>query len=73
EQIGSMLVAQPHRVETVDDVRERIERALQVFRPDQLYVDPDCGLKTRTVDEAKAKLRAMVEATRAVKSTHGLG
>ncbi len=62
-----------HRVETVDDVRDRIERALQVFRPDQLYIDPDCGLKTRTVDEAKAKLRAMVEATRAVKSAHGLG
>jgi len=61
-----------HAVETAPQVSERISRALTVFRPDQLYIDPDCGLKTRTVDEAKAKLRVMVAATRSVKASRGL-
>jgi 5-methyltetrahydropteroyltriglutamate--homocysteine methyltransferase len=46
-------------LETVDEVADRIRKALAYFPPDRLYVDPDCGLKTRTVEEAKGKLRAM--------------
>jgi len=61
-----------HVVETEPQVRERIERALEFFAPDKLYVDPDCGLKTRTVEEAKEKLRVMVTATRAVREARGL-
>ena len=56
-----------HVTETKEDVKRRIEKALQVFRPEQIYVDPDCGLKTREVDEAKEKLRVMVEATKEVR------
>jgi 5-methyltetrahydropteroyltriglutamate--homocysteine methyltransferase len=54
-------------VETAGVVEQRIRAALQVLKPEQLWVDPDCGLKTRTRDEAVAKLRAMVEATRRVR------
>ncbi len=61
-----------HVVETEAQVRERIERALEIFPPDRLVIDPDCGLKTRTVEEAQGKLRAMVAATRAVKAARGL-
>jgi 5-methyltetrahydropteroyltriglutamate--homocysteine methyltransferase len=61
-----------HIVETEAEVRDRIERALAIFPPEKLYVDPDCGLKTRTVEEAQAKLQVMVTATRAVKETRGL-
>jgi 5-methyltetrahydropteroyltriglutamate--homocysteine methyltransferase len=56
-----------HVVETAGVVEQRIRAALQVLKPEQLWVDPDCGLKTRTRDEAVAKLRAMVEATRRVR------
>ncbi len=35
--------------------------------PERLFIDPDCGLKTRTVEEAEAKLRVIVEAIREVK------
>ncbi len=62
-----------HVIETEAQVRERIERALEVFAPGQLYIDPDCGLKTRTVEEAQGKLRAMVAGTRAVRAARGLG
>ncbi len=61
-----------HVVETEELVRERIERALEFFAPDKLYIDPDCGLKTRTVEEAREKLRVMVAATRAVKEGRDL-
>ena len=61
-----------HVIETKVQVVERIEKALSLFDPPKLYIDPDCGLKTRTVDEAKAKLRVIVEATRSVKAEHGL-
>jgi len=61
-----------HAVETEDEVRRRIERALEAFAPRKLSIGPDCGLKTRTVEEAKGKLRAMVGAVRAVKAARGL-
>lgn len=56
-----------HAVEAKDEVKSRIEKALEVFRPEQIYVDPDCGLKTREVQEAKDKLRVMVEAAKEVR------
>ncbi len=60
-----------HVIETETQVRDRIEKALTIFHPQKLYIDPDCGLKTRTVDEAKAKLRIMADTARAVKAEHG--
>jgi 5-methyltetrahydropteroyltriglutamate--homocysteine methyltransferase len=56
-----------HALESKELVKSRIEKALKVFRPEQIYVDPDCGLKTREVEEAKDKLRVIVEATREVR------
>ncbi len=61
-----------HRVETVEEVKRGIYLGLEILKPEQMYIDPDCGLKTRTVDEAKAKLRVMVEAVRQVRSELGL-
>jgi hypothetical protein len=34
------------------------------FSPDQLWVNPDCGLKTRNWPETKAALVAMVDAAK---------
>jgi len=60
-----------HIVEDVGKVKERIRRALEVLKPEQLWIDPDCGLKTRTREEAIGKLRAMVEATREIRKSLG--
>ena len=62
-----------HVVETPAVVKERIEKALQVIQPEALWVDPDCGLKTRTVEEAQGKLRAMMAAVREVRQAIGGG
>ncbi|HAM42087.1 MAG TPA: methionine synthase [Candidatus Omnitrophica bacterium] len=56
-----------HRIESREEVVANLKKALKVFKPEQIYVDPDCGLKTRTPEEALGKLRAVVEATRAVR------
>jgi len=68
KEIGlGVLDVHSHRIETVDEVVEGIKRALEVLRPEQIYVDPDCGLKTRTWEEARQKLGVMVEGTRKVR------
>ena len=56
-----------HRVESTDEVAANLKKALKVFKPERIYVDPDCGLKTRTPEEAKDKLRVVVEAARIVR------
>ena len=53
-----------HVVETKEQVKAGIKKALKLVPPERIYVDPDCGLKTRLEDEAKAKLRVMVDAVR---------
>jgi 5-methyltetrahydropteroyltriglutamate--homocysteine methyltransferase len=58
-----------HSVEAKEEVRERIERALQLVAADALWIGPDCGLKTRTVEEATAKLRVIVAATADVRTS----
>jgi 5-methyltetrahydropteroyltriglutamate--homocysteine methyltransferase len=42
---------------------------LSVVPAEALWIDPDCGLKTRTVEEAIAKLRVIVEAVAQVRAT----
>ena len=45
-----------HGIETPEEMAEGIRRALKLIPAERIFVDPDCGLKTRTVDEAKTKL-----------------
>ena len=61
-----------HLIETVDQVKEGILRGLEVFPSERLYIKPDCGLKTRTREEALAKLKVIVEAVREVKAEQGI-
>ncbi|PZS00707.1 MAG: hypothetical protein DLM69_06140, partial [Candidatus Chloroheliales bacterium] len=71
-----------HVLESVDEVADGIRRTLEVIPAERIFVDPDCGLKTRTVEEAKDKMRVVVKAANRVKkelqlcprissSTHG--
>jgi 5-methyltetrahydropteroyltriglutamate--homocysteine methyltransferase len=56
-----------HEIEDADVVEDRIESTLNVIPDDQVWVDPDCGLKTRTVDEAIGKLEVIAEATKSLR------
>ena len=60
-----------HEVESPATVRARVEKALQLLPKESLWIDPDCGLKTRTVEESRAKLGAMMSAVRAARAELG--
>ena len=61
-----------HRVESVEEIKTSIRKGLEVFPPEKLYVDPDCGLKTRLKDEVIAKLTNMVAAVQEVRKEIGV-
>ncbi|MBI4404964.1 MAG: 5-methyltetrahydropteroyltriglutamate--homocysteine S-methyltransferase [Deltaproteobacteria bacterium] len=56
------------RVPTVEEIERAIENLLTVFSADQLWIDPDCGLKTRKYTEVEPALSNMVEATRCMRT-----
>jgi 5-methyltetrahydropteroyltriglutamate--homocysteine methyltransferase len=56
------------RVETVEEIEARIRLALEYFRPEQLWLNPDCGLQTLPHDAAVGKLRNLVLAARRVRA-----
>jgi 5-methyltetrahydropteroyltriglutamate--homocysteine methyltransferase len=60
-------------IETVDEVKDGIKRTLQLVPAERLWIYPDCGLKTRTVQEAEDKLQVMVQAVRDVKRELEIG
>jgi 5-methyltetrahydropteroyltriglutamate--homocysteine methyltransferase len=73
KEIGlGVLDVHDHRIETKEEVKEGLRRALDVLPPERIYVDPDCGLKTRTPEEARRKLQVMVEAVREVRAERGI-
>ena len=51
-----------HLVEAAKEVREGIRKALAHVPAERLWIEPDCGLKTRTPEEVRDKLRVMVAA-----------
>jgi 5-methyltetrahydropteroyltriglutamate--homocysteine methyltransferase len=52
------------RVPTAEEMAGLLHEAARVLRPEQLWVTPDCGLKTRTWDEVDPSLRNMVQAAK---------
>jgi 5-methyltetrahydropteroyltriglutamate--homocysteine methyltransferase len=55
------------RVPSVDEITELLETALASIPQRQLWVNPDCGLKTRGYAETVASLENVLAATRAVR------
>ena len=62
-------------IETPDQIRASIERALRLYPAEALFLNPDCGFATfaeRPMNQeavAAAKLRAVVEAARALRAS----
>ncbi|HCS60566.1 MAG TPA: 5-methyltetrahydropteroyltriglutamate--homocysteine S-methyltransferase [Microbacterium sp.] len=55
------------RVPAVEEIESLLRRAVDDIPTRQLWVNPDCGLKTRGYDETTESLRNIVEATRRVR------
>jgi len=60
------------RVPSVAEVTELLETALASIPARQLWVNPDCGLKTRGYAETVESLQNVLAATRAVRARPGL-
>ncbi|CAN7642909.1 5-methyltetrahydropteroyltriglutamate--homocysteine S-methyltransferase [Paenibacillus sp. LjRoot56] len=58
------------RVPSVEEMTAMIERALRVLDPKLFWINPDCGLKTRGLEETVASLRNMVDATKIARDKH---
>lgn len=57
------------RVPTVEEIVTQIKLLLEVLPKEQLWINPDCGLKTRKWEEVKPSLQNMVEAVNIVRSS----
>ncbi|MDM5271755.1 5-methyltetrahydropteroyltriglutamate--homocysteine S-methyltransferase [Sulfurovum sp. zt1-1] len=56
------------RVPSVDEIVKQIKLLLEVLPKEQLWINPDCGLKTRKWEEVKPSLINMVEAVKIVRN-----
>jgi 5-methyltetrahydropteroyltriglutamate--homocysteine methyltransferase len=52
----------------LEDIKDLISRALVVIPAEQLWVNPDCGLKTRTWEEVIPSLKNMAAAAQEIRS-----
>jgi 5-methyltetrahydropteroyltriglutamate--homocysteine methyltransferase len=57
-----------HDTDPPEKLTERLRATLDVLPAERVWVDPDCGLKTRTVDEGIAFLDAVVKAAATVRN-----
>ena len=56
------------RLPTAAEMVALMRLAQRHLRPEQLWVNPDCGLKTRTWDEVEPAIQAMVAAARTLRA-----
>lgn len=55
------------RVPSVDELVAQIKALLEVLPKSQLWINPDCGLKTRKWDEVRPSLKNMTQAVRIIR------
>ncbi len=56
------------RIPSVEEIVEQIHKLLEVLPKEQLWINPDCGLKTRKWEEVKPSLKNMVEAVKIIRN-----
>lgn len=55
------------RIPSVDEIVTQIDALLEVLPKEQLWINPDCGLKTRKWEEVKPSLENMVKAVEIIR------
>ncbi len=57
------------RIPSVEEIKHLLDIALQVIPGDNLWVNPDCGLKTRKWEETRIALVNMIQAAKEMRAT----
>ncbi len=55
------------RLPSADEMKDLLVKALDVLGADQVWVNPDCGLKTQSWEEVRVSLGNMVDAARSLR------
>ena len=55
------------RIPSVEEIKIALENMLEKISPDKLWVNPDCGLKTRGMKETLPSLKNMVQAAEEIR------
>lgn len=55
------------RVPSVEEIKSALDKMLEKISPEKLWVNPDCGLKTRGVAETTASLKNLVAAAKGLR------
>ncbi|MCT2536409.1 5-methyltetrahydropteroyltriglutamate--homocysteine S-methyltransferase [Aquibacillus koreensis] len=58
------------RIPSLSEVKQNINRALQIISPQQFWINPDCGLKTRKEAETVDALKLMVQAAEEIRESY---
>ena len=66
--VGCVSTSDP-RIESVAEIRERIQAALEVVAPERLWLTPDCGLSLLPREVARQKLQHLATAVQDVRAT----
>jgi 5-methyltetrahydropteroyltriglutamate--homocysteine methyltransferase len=61
------------RVPAVEEIEQLLQKALAVIPARNLWVNPDCGLKTRKWAETELSLKNMIEATKKLRESVAKG
>ena len=57
------------RVPTKEEMKQLLYKASQLIPAEKIWVNPDCGLKTRGWPEVTDALESMVEATKEIRAS----
>ena len=55
------------KIESIAEIKKRIEKGIEIFDPRIMLLDPDCGMRMRSREAAFAKLKHMSEAAKMVR------
>ena len=56
------------RIPKKQEIEDLLRKALEFLSAEQLWVNPDCGLKTRKWEEVRPALATMVDAARTLRA-----
>ncbi|KYQ96751.1 5-methyltetrahydropteroyltriglutamate- homocysteine-S-methyltransfer ase [Tieghemostelium lacteum] len=61
------------RIPAILDMKERVEQMIKYIHPSLIWINPDCGLKTRSMLETKPSLVNMVQVAKILRSSYSNG
>jgi 5-methyltetrahydropteroyltriglutamate--homocysteine methyltransferase len=59
------------RAPETEEMRGRLEGYVRHLKPEQIWVNPDCGLKTRTWEDVLPSLTNMIKAVEELRGIYG--